>query len=311
MSDHDLLLAYLSEKGSGSWTGLKGAWEWVTEPTDDPGDQAWLVARDLAALGHIELSWGETAMWCAAPPLLTMLPRSGGRALVTGSRTRWLYEPGNGEEPAAGALVQSAEELGLWLDECPAPDGPTTLLVACKRERNARQLAEKLGIAYTYEVADQLSELLPPLGEYARLWPDGALPRGFDAEAFDPLTCKWLPVDEPSDHGLYRCRTYQGHVHALHGPTGWRRVVRELGVYEVLRWEKMEVLYYDAPQLELTVRVGAALPALHARAATLCSGRLPSFSREHGGELTYWNVPQDVAERIASSLSQTLHIVVA
>jgi len=217
-----------------------------------------------------------------------------------------LYEPGRDGEPGTGALVQAAEELDLWLDECPAQRGPTTLLVACKRVRNARNLAEKLGITYTYEVADQLSALLPALSDYAGLWPEGALPRGFDAEEFDPGTRRWRPVEAPDGYGLYRCRTYQGHVHALHGPAGWRRVVREFGVYEVLRWDEISVLSYNANELELTVPLGAALPVLHSRAATLCSGRLPRFSRQREGQLTYCNVPHGVAERIAWTLNQTL-----
>ena len=96
---------------------------------------SWL--RDLAALGHIELAWGDNATWCAAPPLLTMLPEA-----VAGTRyrrrTRWLFDSGRGEGPSTGSLVSSAEALDLWLDECPAVDGPSTLLVACMREGDAR-----------------------------------------------------------------------------------------------------------------------------------------------------------------------------
>lgn len=306
MNAYDLLLSFLSERGCGSWTALKEAWEWITGSTEDPGDHAWIVARDLAALGHIEMAWGSKTGWCAAPPLLTLLPRSGGRALVTGSRTRWLYEPGGPDQQASGELVRAVSELNLWLDEYTPAKGLTTLLVACEDEREATRLAERLGIAYTYEVADQLSALLPPLCSYATVWPEGSLPKGFDAEAFRPETCTWAPIEMPQEYGLYRCRTYQGHVHALHGPTGWRRVVRELGVYEVLRWEGRSVLAYSADGLELTVPVGASLPVLHARAATLCSGLLPRFSRHGGGGLTYCNVPGDIAERVATALNQIL-----
>ena len=71
---YDRLLEFLSEKGSGEWKELKEAFDWIWGPTDDPAERAWIAARDLAALGHIEVAWGERIRWCAAPPLLTMLP---------------------------------------------------------------------------------------------------------------------------------------------------------------------------------------------------------------------------------------------
>jgi hypothetical protein len=45
---------------------------------------------------------------------------------------------------------------------------------------------------------------------------------------------------------------------------------------------------------------------LHARAATPCAGRLPRYRYQGRGELTYVNVPWDIAQAVATSLSQTL-----
>ena len=87
----DLLLTYLSEKGEGAWQELKDAWGWILGPSDDPAAKAWIAARDLAALGHIEVAW-EEGTWCASPPLVTMIPRSGGRVFVTGARTRYFVQ---------------------------------------------------------------------------------------------------------------------------------------------------------------------------------------------------------------------------
>jgi hypothetical protein len=302
--NHDRLLAYLSEKGSGTWPELKEAWEWIAESTDDPGGRAWIAARDLASLGHIEITWGDDGGWCAAPVVVTMIPRSGGRALVTGARTRFLYSKGDGEESGSGRLTEAAEHLDLWVDECEADNGPLTLFVACKSDMDARRLAEELGVAYTYEVAEQLAALLPPLASYARLWPEGELPRGLDAEWFDPDSLSWESTEAVSEYGLYRCRTYQGHVSALKAVSGWRRVNRELGVFEVLRWEEKPVLAYDEQGFQLSLPAQTPLPALHARSATLCSGRLPRFSYQEGGRLTYDNIPDDIASSIAAALSQ-------
>jgi hypothetical protein len=216
-----------------------------------------------------------------------------------------LQSGADGTEPS-GALKDAVDDLGLWIDAPLAEDGPTTILIACEDEQDARRLAESLAIPYTYEVAEELAGLLPPLEAYVRLWPAADLPQGLDAERFDPGRLEWSDIEETGDPGLYRARTYQGHIYAINGVGGWRRVSRELGVYEVLRWEQHQVLRYDQERFELTLPVQAALPVLHARAATLCAGRLPRYRYQGRGELTYVNVPWDIAHAVATSLSQTL-----
>lgn len=295
---YDVLLEYLSEKGGGGWRELKGAFDWIWGPADDPAERAWIAARDLAALGHIEVAWDQGASWCAAPPLLTMLPRSGGRAFLTGARTRFLRK----------AIEAGAERRDLWIDRCGVQRGPTTFLIACTSHQDAEGLASELDIGYTYSVADQLSALLPPLGRYMNTFTPGELPAGFEPERFDPGTLRWEAVTQTEERGLYRTRTFHGQVHALLDPASrWRRVIREFAVYEVLRWEAHSVLAYDEGRGQLRVPTGAPLPTLHARAASICDGRLPRFEHLGGRSgLVYDNIPGGVAERIASSLGQEL-----
>jgi hypothetical protein len=296
---YDMLLRFLSEKAQGTWSELKDAFDWIWGPTEDPAEKAWIAARDLAALGHIEIAWAEEGRWCAAPPLLTMLPRSGGRAFVTGARTGFLAE----------RLETAAEERGLWIDRCGRQRGPTTLLVACEKHQDAVGLAADLGIEYTYSVAEQLSMLLPGLDRYMAMFPEGSeLPAGFEAERFDPAGLEWGPVTSTGERGLYRTRTFHGQVFALLDATSrWRRVVREFAAYEVLRWEEHSVLSYWASRAQLRVPVTVPLPPLHARAVSICDGRLPRFEHRDGRNvLVYENVPLEVAERIASSLDQVM-----
>lgn len=295
---YDVFLEFLSEKGRGTWSELKEAFDWIWGSTDDPAERAWIAARDLAALGHIEIAWDQrSSIWCAAPPLLTTLPRSGGRSFLTGARTRFLMR----------TIEVAAERRGLWIDRCGSQQGPTTFLIACGSHEDAEDLASELGIGYTYSVADQLSALLPPLDRYMNTFTDGELPAGFESERFEPCTLMWKTVTDTSQRGLYRTRTFHGQVHALLDATSrWRRVVREFAVYEVLRWEGQAVLGYDEERAQFRVPAAAALPALHARAASICDGRLPRFERRHGGRLVYDNIPRKVAERIASSLCQEL-----
>jgi hypothetical protein len=305
---HDQLLTYLSEKGHGGWDTLREAWHWLLGDERDPADKAWIASQELSSLGHIEVAWADEISWCAAPPVLTMIPRSGGRALLTGGRTRTLYEPAlQHGQPGSGRVFESADALGLWIDEWPSRAGPTTVMVACESATDAERLADRLGIAYTYSVADQLSQMLPPLAAYSRLWRAGELPRGFDAERFDTESLRWQAAETTERYGIYRCRTWQSHVHATYSPTGWYRVPREQGIYEVLRWDNKRVLSYNEAALQLSVPVHARLPILHARAAILCTGRLPRFSTAGcRPTLRYPNVSPDIAERIASALCQPL-----
>jgi hypothetical protein len=308
----DLLLAWLSEKGRGTWTELKEAHDWLERRNGVAEPRAWITARDLSALGHLEISWEDGGSWAVAPTVLTLLPGAG-RALLTGARTRALYTPPDERAPeeewGEGKLVDAVNELDLWLDPWTQHDGPTTVTIAVNYSWQAEQLAARLGIPYTFRVGEQLGRMLPPLAAFQRTWRRGELLRGLDAERFDPSTCLWDPIDtEPTDYGLYRCRTYNRMIFALHSPTGWVRVPPEPAVYEVLRWDGTQVLEYDDVRQELMVPSTASLPLLAARSATLCSGRVPRRTPQSGGwaRVTYVNVPPPVAERIASSLNQEL-----
>lgn len=314
---YDLLLEWVSEKGEGTWQQFRNAWDWLSSRgarirDEDPAEKGWIAAANLAALGHMEITWEGNGKWAAAPPVLTMLSDSGGRALLTGARTRALYWPASGDRPPQGKLAKGAEELDLWVDELAgwSSASPTSVVVACNEPSDAERLARLCGIAYTYSVSDELSALLPPLGAYAKLWQPGRLPQGFQAERYDASSLDWHEIqdDEPTEPGLYRSRTYKDHVHVLVQPTGASfRVTREHAVYEVLRWEDRTVLDYDPARRELWVPVGARLPLLHERAAVLSTGQLGEFRRRDGmpGRL-YFNVQPEIASRIAASLSQQI-----
>lgn len=296
---YELLLSWISEKGEGTWADFKSTFDWLFPSGEDPAAQAWIAARDLAALGHIDIAWGEQMRWSAAPAVITMLPRSGGRALVTGSRTRWLRR----------RLEELAIELDLYVDEVPQQQGPSSLLLCCGSHQDAENIASQLGIAYTYSVAEQLAAMLPPLSAWIAVSEPRPLTLGFEVERLDTTDLQWYGCDTQQEPGLYRCRTFSHHEYALHDALGgWRQVVREVGVYEVLRWDGPgEELRYDEQTGALRMVADAALPPLHARAATLASGRLPDRGWADGyTRLRYWNVPRSVAERIASALGQRL-----
>jgi hypothetical protein len=266
----------------------------------------------------MEISW-KRAEWAAAPPVLTMLPNSGGRALLTGGRPRALLWPaartGAG---ASGLLAEIADDMDLWIDEVTRMKAPTCVLIACNEPDEAQELARRCSIAFSYSVSDQLAAMLPALNAYERFAVQGGLPEGFPVARFDTDGLSWIEVDaeDAADRsGLYRCRTWTDQVHVLVRPHGTsHRVPRDFGIFEVLRWDDRDVLVYDPESMELWVPSFARLPLLHERAAVLASGQLPrsrtlrdSDGYDHFGHF-YVNVKQEVAERIAASLCQRLDV---
>src|SRR5436309_2993325 len=123
--DFNQLLLYVSEKGSGTWRDFKLACEWLRSREEDPPEAPPIAARILSALGHAEFEWGEEITWCAGPPVITMLPRSGGRALLAGARTRYLLKE----------LDNRAEEHDVWVETCAQAGAPDAIYVATDHEK--------------------------------------------------------------------------------------------------------------------------------------------------------------------------------
>jgi hypothetical protein len=308
--NHDLLLAWISERGSGRWSHFKDAHDWLAGGyLDGRSKAAWMTARDLSALGHLELSW-DSGTWSVAPPTLTLLPGVG-RALLTGARPRslfWVDRLGQHH----GALVDVVDEANLYLDPWDQRDGPSTVAIELDSLDQAASMAKALGIPFTFSVAETLAGLLPDLGSYERTWSPGELLDGFDVELFDTATLYWEPVAETDVAGLYRSRTHSNMRFALRTPAGgWVRPSPEPAVYEVLRWDDVQVLDYEPARRELRVPGTTPLPALAARAATLCSGRVPRRVKDGDARLflEYLNVPPTVAQAIARSLRQEIPCV--
>jgi len=317
---HDSLLSFLSEKGRGTWKDVVDAWDWL-EPDKEPAEKAWIVVRDLSSLGHLEVSWLDGDItWSAPQPVITIIPRSGGRAFVSGSRSRELYvprSPSSGTRPAeqsGGRLLEVATEMDLWVDEIDNVNAPTTLYVACSESSDAKKLADALVINYIFSVASKLSGIFPDLDSYADLWAAGDLPIGFDVEMFNTSILKWVETNTTEELGLYRASTHAKMIYGIHGPAAgtWRRVTPDHAIYEFLRWDERHVINYNPDAQDLAVPYHVGLPILQGRAAVLSSGRLPTartIETDTGREIYSWtfpNVSEQVAQRIASSLSQPL-----
>jgi hypothetical protein len=322
-SAHDWILQWISERGSGTLADFKEAWDWLQQQASedwhrDGANKAWIEVSDLAALGHLEISWEDKKEWSVAPPVLTMLPNSGCRALLAGARNLALVNPETLEAGAGDSLlnqVVNAGELDIYAQCLPqyrgSEKGPSAIVVAADSPETVRALADECGIGFSYSICDELSLMFPSLAKYAELWAPEPMPLGHSIEVFDVDRVRWIPCKETErfEPGLYAVKLSWDVVHILQtSPEISVHATREHGVYERMRWEDRDVLDYSEMDSELWVPTQAPLPPLQARAATLASGMLPRYERRHDMHgVVYVNISDQLASRIAKSLEQTLN----
>jgi hypothetical protein len=298
----DLLLEWVSERGEGSWSSFREAYDWLQAGEDlAPWETASLIARQMSALGHLEIDW-RRSRWAASPPILTLLPSAGAHALLTGGRTRELVE-------RLAAVREEREDI-YCLEPIEQALAPNALLIACDDERSMRDLAGSLEIGASYSVAGQLAAVLPRLDSYLPGTEVAAAPAGYGVQLLDLERLDWHDVEDEHEPGLYRHQAPDGRrFRFLDGARVSHEVDLSIGAYAALRlvasegWLKW---FRRSLNGDLEVRIGAPLPTLHARAAALCSGLAP---RRSGNCLVYVNVPEEIAALIADSLGQKLTVV--
>ncbi len=318
--NHDLLLTWASERGAGTWNEFLEVHEWLSSGSDGvAGSRASATVRTLSMLGHLEMDW-SARRWGVAPSVATMLPDAGGYAVLTGSRTRRLMKRLN-------QIIDTKQTL--FIEPRGHPEAPSTIFIGCEEESDVAWLADTLGIAFVTSVSEELSEVLPPLLAYLRAAPQTRAPRGAEGQRFNPDQLRtpqprrgtgamgpgpsangplWSDVEEHDEAGLYRFKVY-GHPEYrwISGGGASYEVDFALGAYLELSRCGVDVLEWTRDGGSGVLRCpddGAApLPTLHARAAALCTGLAPA---RDGRRLTFFNVPERIARRIATSLSQQL-----
>ena len=80
---YEILLEWVSERGTGSWASFRDAHDWVFNAGRHDGKRvkATTTVHAFAMLGHVENDW-DGGVWAAAPPTLTILPRGGAHAVL-------------------------------------------------------------------------------------------------------------------------------------------------------------------------------------------------------------------------------------
>jgi hypothetical protein len=302
---HELLLEWVSERGSGSWELFKDAHAWLFGAAATEGDKMppSRTMQALLMLGHLEMDWSARG-WAAAPPVLTLLPSAGARALLTGSRTRALVR----------ALEQEALDdaaIDAITARYPQEAAPDAFFIGASDERDIERLAAELGVAYEFSVSERLSQLLPSLDSYLACATEASPPRGYGIDRYNHITLRFSEAETDHEAGLYRYDVYGRPQFRLRSSEELRAVDMSIGIYAELRQRGTNCLEYDRAEINgtLSVPVNAPLPVLHSRAAALCSGLMPSLDRSRW-RLRYMNVPRPVAQRIARTLDQQLQLPV-
>jgi hypothetical protein len=307
----EILLRWLSESRGGRASALRAgvrnqAQAWGLE-LKEYADWDWM--RKAAALGFIDVDL-RADRWSVAPPVLTRLPHADGLALLTGARTAQIST--RVEEAAQEWMelitVPHRPEAG----EAPLPD---TLLFQYEDPRTLQEAAELLGARYVPCAARQLTELLPQ----AALGPESAPPGGSTAdtlERYELRRQRFVPVERDDEDGLYRWRGADyARLTRVRRNNVFYAVERETGIYLELARHRTGAMRWRPEGNKGRAGVGrllvdryAPLPALHERAAVLCSGFPPVVGKQ-AQTRAYDNVPRAHAEAIAASLQQNLEIM--
>ncbi|MEI6726860.1 MAG: hypothetical protein WCN81_11645, partial [Actinomycetes bacterium] len=286
----DWLLTWASEMGAGGWAEWKDACgELGIEPNE--------AARVLSQLGHVEFDRGGDTFASAAGTLVGIAGLDG-LFFLTGARTFGTVEQLRELASQSGLDVEVAAPVGQ------GGRGPSTVLVECALEA-VEEFAEAAGLILEGE-AERLAGLLPrtDLGLVGELRaPDLRYPHcRMDHVSLRP---QWGTPSGDEEPGLWLVRGLRRYEFYLRERDDWWHIpIREFAPYLVsVELADPPLIEYEEATWLLHVRSCAALPPLHARAATLCSGRLP-IRRPRADEYleTYVNVGPGSAASIMSSL---------
>lgn len=260
-------------------------------------------ARRLEALGHIEIERDPTSLrpisWEVVDP--TLVQKSGGEILLIGFRSDRMMVEVEDFAHAARAEVSIDRDV----DAPPvvkivglAGQDLVPLLGAIEESTHRTPVLSPSG-------AEGLAAMLPPLSEALEGLPSTNMTGARNYERWNPETARFEPAVDAGGPGAFRLRGFtRAYIYrraadlgAMSALLGDARIVKYAAALDSGR----SLIGYDLEAEVLYVPLGADLPGLYGRAATLASGRPP---RENTTErlLEYRRVPPALAGRLASLL---------
>ncbi|MFC1985743.1 hypothetical protein ACFLWC_01970 [Chloroflexota bacterium] len=294
--DYNLLFDALCYYGSGSWDQFL----YISKQMDDSPWFALNTARQLSALGHIDLSLNKQTMrpeyWSVIPAMLIKISGTN-IAILLGRRSDNLVE----------SLQAATESKGGEIIVEDYPDAPHNIFVTGLSDTQLEELCTLVqdtlgvGISFNEYQVNSIIDLLEDIQAIHSELRDFICPAGVKAERFNPKSYQWQEVSTATLPGAYRF--YQRPVqYAFVSNTGAKLGDNQLTKYLAAASEQAPLMAYDALSHTIHCRLGAQLPGLFERAAVLCSGKPPTISMN--GFVTYSQIPIELAEKIWKQLSK-------
>lgn len=283
--DWNLLLDSLVAIGGGDVRDLRR----VTQQFDPSARFFHEVVATLSDLGHLEVSrdrmTAEVTRWETS---LTAVAEVAGDSVLAGHWPRDFVA----ELDKNGAGIRREPQVG-------APDR----VVATSPELIGEVIPDALVL---HEPGLTLAAALPPLSTVISALPRVPMPSTVLLDRYNPAGDVWQTVASAEEPGAYRTGGYS-RTYLLRTREdmcdGLARVVN-VGLAKhavaVLQPGSRPLLAYDRQSRALTVPLGARLPEMYARAATLSSGRAAQRwdGSDHGSLIAYRDVPETVAQVI-------------
>jgi hypothetical protein len=200
------------------------------------------------------------------------------------------------------------EDLDVWVDDVNPRSGPRVIQFSSRLADNLQNLAVRLGLQYSEYPS---LRILPALASYVASQgrSPSPPPAAEDSQLWDAHTMRWRDTALSDRRGLFRSESFGRWQHTVSADgVNYFHTDLRVGRYLELARLGVQVLKFRPDGLtgRLLTPTFIPLPALHARAATLCTGFLPT---DDGHHLIYPNVPKVLADAIAASLGQTIETV--
>ena len=292
--DYDGLLEACFTLGGGSWSEFQLLARQVSEDPWFPFEEIQM----LSSLGHIDVEWDSIALtpkrWAASPPVI--VTTGSGDAFLAGYRS----------SESCLTLERLVEQHAGAFAAVSHAEGPTSYQISGLTLESLRVIADMLNKESTvqWSIIDRpsrsIAHALPALSDVAKLGREVRLPQS--VELFDVQGAGWSAATIARGQGLYRSNSMP-RTYCLKDQDNCMQVPYRVGKHLAGVGSGRVLLAYDARTQRLECPLGAQLPGLYERAVVLASGLPPEVDLPNR-KVTYREVPNDVAQAIASRVSR-------
>jgi hypothetical protein len=262
-----------------------------------------VFSRRLEVLAHIEIDRDPTTLvessWEVVEPSIVGL--ANGRLVLGGFRSdRMMTAVENYVRRTRGRIiVDQHADAPPRIEIASLPDNQLEGLIDTIKRTTHKQ------VRYAPHAAEALAAQLPPLSRALATLPRVPVPGARSYERWDPMMACFEPTADAGTPGAFRLKGFT-HTYIYRRPEdigsmtallGDARIVKYLAALET----KQSLIGYDSLAQILYVPLGADLPGLYGRAATVASGYPPTENRAEQ-MLEYRLVPDALAGLLSDRL---------